>query len=141
MIKRQKRWMYLPPKASKAKVPEDVKKDMEEKAVEFVETILKPKHVKPPPEDTDFNYIVDIYAKWFRNYFYFCSKYHSPDPAAISPYFESKFSRLEYGEDGRFNVSSMRHTGKWVETYKGLTIEESLEAIDNDPWFHPSLSA
>lgn len=44
MIKRQKRWMYLPPKASKAKVPEDVKKDMEEKAVEFVETILKPKH-------------------------------------------------------------------------------------------------
>ena len=137
MKRRHKRWVYVPPKASKPKVPEDVKKDMEEKAAKLVETVLKPKHVKPPPEDTDFNYIVDIYTKWYRNYFYFCSKYCSPGPAAISPHFESKFGRLEYLEDGCFAVSHIRHTGQWVTIDSGLTIEESLEAIENNPWFYP----
>jgi hypothetical protein len=137
MTKRQKRWVYSPSKASKPKVPEDVKKDVDEKAAGLVEAVLKPKHVKPPPEDAHFNYIVDIFTKWYRNYFYFCSKYHCPGPTAISPYFEDKFGRLEYVGEGRFNVSFMRHTGKWVEIYTGLTTEESLAAIQNDPWFQP----
>lgn len=30
---------------------------------------------------------VDIYAKWYRRYFYFCAKYCSPAPNALSPFF------------------------------------------------------
>ena len=137
MTRRQKRWVHSPPKASKPKVPEDIKKDVEEKAAELVEAVLKPKHIKPPPEDARFNYIVDIYTKWYRSYFYFCSKYHCPGPTAISSYFEDKFGRLEYVGEGRFNVSFMRHTGKWVEIHTGLTVEESLAVVRDDPWFHP----
>ena len=137
MTKRQKRWVYSPPKAAKPKVPERVKRDLEEKAEELVETILKPKYIEPPPEDGRFNYIVDIYTKWYRNYFYFCSKYHCPGPNAISPYFEDKFARLEYVGDGCFNVSFMRHTGKWEEIYTDLTRDQSLSAVQDDPWFHP----
>jgi hypothetical protein len=29
----------------------------------------------------------------------------------------------------------MRHTGQWVELYTGLTLQECLDAVQNDPWF------
>jgi hypothetical protein len=137
MVKRQKRWVYSPPQAPKPKVPEDVKQDVEKKAGDLVETVLKPKHVQPPPEAECFNYIVDLYAKWYRNYFYFCARYHCPGPTAISPHFEARFARLEYVGENRFHLSFMRHTGQWVELYHGLSVEECLKAVEDDPWFHP----
>ena len=137
MPKRQKRWIYSPPKQPKPKVPEDVKTDLEKKAEALIETVLKPTHVKPPPEDPRFNYIVDIYTKWYRSYFYFCAKYASPGPTAISPFFDTKFARLEYIGNGRFNLSFMRHTGKWVEIRTGLSMDECLSDIQDDPLFCP----
>jgi len=137
MTKRQKSWVYSPSKAPKPKVPEGVKTDLEKKAEALVDAVLKPNHVKPPPEDARFNYIVDIYTKWYRNYFYFCAKYHRPDPTASSPSFEDKFARLEYVGNGRFNLSFMRHTGRWVELYTDLSVDQCLAAVKDDPWFHP----
>ncbi len=31
----------------------------------------------------------------------------------------------------------MRHTGEWVGLYDALTLDESLKAIEEDPWFVP----
>jgi hypothetical protein len=31
----------------------------------------------------------------------------------------------------------MRHTGEWVGLYDALSLEESLKAICDDPWFMP----
>jgi len=31
----------------------------------------------------------------------------------------------------------MRHTGKWQEIYFGLSLEESLKAVEEDPFFAP----
>jgi len=31
----------------------------------------------------------------------------------------------------------MRHTGQWIEVYDALSLEECLEAIQNNPWFPP----
>lgn len=137
MAKRQKMWIYKPPRRSKPKVPDTIKWNVEEKGRELVETILKPKHVKPPSGDERFNYIVDIYSKWYRNYFYFCTKYCCPGPNAISPYFEAKFARMEYVGNDRFNLSYMRHTGQWWEIYTGLSADECLAAISDEPHFLP----
>jgi hypothetical protein len=90
---RQKMWVYSPPKL---KVPDSVKAELGKKATELINTVLKPEHVKPPPKNAKWNYIVDIYTKWHRNYFYFCAKYACPGPNALSPYFETGFARLEY---------------------------------------------
>jgi hypothetical protein len=80
---RQKIWVYSPPKP---KVPDAVKVEVETKAMALVNDILKPEHVKPPPKNAKWNYIVDIYTKWHRNYFYFCTKYACPGPNALSPF-------------------------------------------------------
>ncbi|MBD0368221.1 MAG: hypothetical protein ICV53_19225 [Flavisolibacter sp.] len=135
--KKPKMWVFSPPKPPKPKVPEELKAQVQEKANQLVETVLKPRYIQPPPKDERFNYLVDIYTKWHRNYFYFCSIYRSPGPNAISPGFESRFARLEYTGGNRFNLSYFRHTGQWWELYTGLTLDKALAAIRDEPHFMP----
>ena len=137
MAARQKRWVYSPPRPPKPTVPDAVKADVDAKARELIETVLKPAHVKPPPEDPRFNYLVDIYAKWYRNYFYFCSRYCCPGPNAIAPFFEDRFARLEYVDLDRYHLAYMRYTGQWWEIYRDLSLGECLVTIRDEPHFSP----
>src|SRR5690349_3312618 len=91
---RQKRtWVYSP---AKPKIPESLKQRVLAESDKLVEEVFKPRYLKPPPEAPLFNYITDIYTKWFRGYLYFSSTYASPGPDALSPSFEAPFTRLEY---------------------------------------------
>ncbi|WP_456320635.1 MULTISPECIES: DUF3024 domain-containing protein [Nostocales] len=83
------------------------------------------------------NYIVDVFGKWYRNYFYFCSIYNCPGKNAISPSFEFRFARLEYTKSNCFNIAYMRHTGQWWEILQGLSLEESLSEIRTNPLLQP----
>ncbi len=136
MKKRQKGWFFLPQKPLKHKVPENVKIEVEMKAKELVDSFLKPNYIKTAT-DENFIYIVDIYANWYRNYFYFYSKYCSLSPNAISPFLETKFARMEYVGNDLFNLSYMRHTGQWLEIYTGLSVDECLAAVKDDSHFLP----
>jgi len=113
-------WVYSSPKP---KMPDAVKVGVGAKATELVNVILKPEHIKPPPKNPKWNYVVDIYTKWHRNRFYFCAKYACPGPNALSLFFDTGFARLEYaggvGRQSRFNLSCKRHTGKWWEIRHG----------------------
>jgi hypothetical protein len=129
--------MWVHGKQPKPKVPEDVKKDLELKATDLIESFLKPTYIKPPPKNEDFSYIIDIYTKWYRSYFYLCSKYHCPGSNAISPFFEVRFTRFEFTGNNRFNLSFMRHTGQWCECYTDLSVDKCLAVIRENPNFQP----
>ena len=135
---KRKTWVYSP---AKAKVPDAIKTEVEVKATELVNAFLKPEHVKPPPKNAKWNYIVDLYTKWHSNYFYFCAKYACPSPNALSPFFDIGFARLEYvsgvGRQSRFNLSYMRHTGKWWEIWHGLSLEQCLGEVRGGGFFNP----
>lgn len=137
MKKNRKSWADGPARPKKAQIPTSVKVEIEKRANEFVDTVLKPRHIQPPPEDNRFNYIGDIYMKWYHGYLYFCAKYICPSSDCISPDFEAKFARLEYAGSNSFNLAFMRHTGKWVEVYQDLSLEQCLASIRDDPFFHP----
>ncbi len=134
MTKRQKYWGYSNKKLG---VPESVKIDVENKANELIESFLKPKYIKPPPEDLQYNYLTDISSKWYRNYFYFCNRYNCPGPNAIKPYFDDKFARIEYVGNNTYNLSYMRHTGKWHSVFYELKLEECLHEVRENPIFQP----
>jgi hypothetical protein len=136
MAKQRKAWMIRSAKKSKS-IPDSLKKEVEAKAKDLIENVLKPKHVKPPQENERFNYIIDIGTKWYRSYFYFFSTYACPGPNALSPTFESKFARMEYLGDGKFALYFMRHTGEWVGIYDALAVDECMKAIQDDAWFVP----
>ncbi len=137
IAKQQKAWMLKPAKTSKTPIPDAIKSDLELKAASLIENVLKPKHVVPQKPDIEFNYVSDIGTKWNRKYFYFFSTYTCPGPNALSPSFESNFARMEYLDGGRFSLCFNRHNGQWVGLYESLTIDESLKAIQEDPWFTP----
>ena len=57
----RKQWVYAPKKPTPPKVPETLNREVETKANELVESVLKPRHIKEPEPDPQFNYIVDIH--------------------------------------------------------------------------------
>lgn len=137
MAKQKKRWIYSPQKPSKPSIPDQIKEELTQKSQLLIDTVLKPTYIKAPPEEAQFNYLTDIWTKWYRGYFYFCTTYACPGPNALSPSFEDRFARMEYIGNGQFNLSYMRHTGQWWEVFTGLTVDESLDTIKNEPYFHP----
>ncbi len=121
--------------SKKTKVTSLIKSNLDEAAGNLIDQILKPKNVKEPVAEASFNYLVDIFAKWHGNSFYFCSKYNSPGENAISPSFEMKFARMVYTGNEKFNLSYMRYNDKWFELHRNLTIKECLNAIEHEPYF------
>ena len=95
MAKPREPWNIRPAK-NKAPMTASCKAEVETKARDLIDTVLKPRYVLPPPTDQQFNYLVDIGGKWNRNYFYFISTYACPGPNAVSPTFEAKLARLEH---------------------------------------------
>jgi hypothetical protein len=128
---------FSPGKKPKVSLSGTLKEDVDARARELIENVLKPKHVQPPPTGHQLNYVTDITTRWHGQKCYLISVYACPGPNALSPSFESKFARLEYVGNGRFALAFMRHTGQWVELYEGLTVDECLKAIRDDPWFEP----
>jgi hypothetical protein len=135
--KQPKRWVYSPSSKAGTGLDAATKAQVEAKAQELIDNELKPKHVKPPPEDARFNYVTDVTLKWHGSTLFLVAVYACPGPNAISPSFESRFARLRPAAGGRFDLSFMRHTGQWVELFQGRTLDECLQEIRDDPWFIP----
>jgi hypothetical protein len=135
--KPKKMWVYAPKKPTPPTVPETLKREVETRGNTLVESVLKPLHVQPVPDDPQFNYIEDIATKWVRSYFYFYALYRSAGPYALGGTFEAKFARLTYLGGDHFSLSAQRHTGEWIEIFPDLTLDECLAAVQDDPWFHP----
>jgi hypothetical protein len=38
---------------------------------------------------------------------------------------------------GSFSLAFMRHTGQWLDLYSGLSVDQCLQAISDDPFFIP----
>lgn len=137
MAKAREPWNIRPAKKP-AGLSASLKTEVETKAKELIENVLKPKHVLPPKEGEQFNYITDIGAKWYRNYFYFFSTYACPSPNEYSPTFESRFARMEPLGNCKFALYFMRYTGKeWVGIFDALSVDECMKAIQEGEWFVP----
>ena len=133
MAKSKKQWI----KARPSKVPDDLKQCLSVKANTLIEEHIKPEHVKPPPPDTGFNYIEDIFTRWRGRHFYFMARYASSGPNRISPFFESGFARLEFMGDDLFDLAYFRHTGKWWPVFFTLTVDEALDLVKSEGLFTP----
>jgi hypothetical protein len=130
-------WFPKACRPKKASIPESLKAQVNAKATDLVETVLKPKFIQSPPKKPRFNYIIDVAAKWHGSSFFIVFAYACPGPSAISPTFEAKFARMEFVGNAKFSLSFMRHTGKWAVLYERISLNECLDAIQKDYWFQP----
>jgi hypothetical protein len=136
--KRPKQWVgSASSRAAGASLDAATKAQVEAKVKKLIDDELKPRHVAPPPEEARFNYITDITLKWHGSTLFLVAVYACPGPNALSPSFESRFARLKPAGAGRFDLAFMRHTGEWVPLHQGLSLDQALESIRDDPWFTP----
>ncbi len=134
MKKTQKMWLPVSPKKERLTLTEFEKKEVEIKFKPLVEEWKKTRLDKPHPE---FNYKIDIYSKWYRNYFYLCSKYKSDSPRRIADTFDTKFARLEYKGRNKFDLAYFRHTGQWCVVFEAQSLDECLECVKKEELFQP----
>jgi len=128
-------WNIRPAKKP-VSVTASMKAEIETRAKDFIEKVLKPRCILPKKEDEQFNYITNIGVKWYRNNFYVFLIYACPNPDALSPTFETMFARMEHLGGGRFALYAMRYTGKeWVGVLDALSVDECLMAIRDNEWF------
>jgi hypothetical protein len=97
---------------------------------------FKEKYIQKEP-DKKWPYMVDIYARWHRNYMYLCQKYKAEFPERIADEFETRFVMLEFIESGKCNISYFRHTQKWHLIAQNITLEDCKKMIISEPYFHP----
>lgn len=116
-------------------IPALVKSAVTLAANDLVETVLKPRYVQEPPTEPQWNYIIDIGTRWSHSSLYFTATYCCPGPNALVPSFEHRFARMQFAGQQRFHLAFMRHTGEWIELYQGLSLDECLQAIRDDPFF------
>ncbi len=127
---------HIRPSKKPVSVAATMKAEIETRAKDFIEKVLKPKCILPKKDDEQFNYITDIGVKWYRNNFYVFLIYACPSPTALSPTFETMFARMEPLGGGRFALYAMRYTGKeWVGVLDTLSLDECLMAIRDNEWF------
>ncbi len=136
MKKNKKYWMASSIKSLKIEPSESDKKNIEDYFHPLVETFKEQYILKNP--NKEFNYLVDIYSKWFQNYFYLCEKFKSEQPNRLDDEFEVKFVRLKYTGENQFEFSYYRHTGRWYLVAGGLTLDECREMILSNPVFQPT---
>ena len=124
-------------KAIKPKVTDEQK--------EVVNTFFEPliakykdqlKQINNSKEDT---YTIDIYSKWYQNYFYLCEKYKSEGENRIMDEYERKYLRLEFIDKNNFNFSYFRHTGQWHLVDENCALKKCLEMINENGNFQPLL--
>ena len=130
-------WVYSPKKPKKPKVPPTVKADISVKAQALIDDYFKPTFIREVPPDYQWNYVADIYGKWYRNYYYFISIYHCPGPNAISPSFEAKFARMEYVGPDSFHLAYMRHNNKWAEVIYDVSLADAFLQLQTSGFFQP----
>ena len=128
-----RRWGASPP--PKPKIPTAVKADVTRQAQALVDAVLAPRYVREPPAEPQWNYIVALSTRWYQSSLYLCATYCCPGPNALSPSFEERFARMEFGGDNRFHLAFMRYTGAWVVLYHDIPLDACLTAIRDDPWF------
>ena len=108
---------------------------IDEKASKLVEATLKPRLIEAQPNE-EFNFVVDVLTRWRGSSLYFISLYqvgsHGDVPGDT---FEAPFARMQHKGGDCFGLSFMRHTGRWVEIYPELPVDECLESIRDDPFF------
>src|SRR5260370_38637735 len=73
-------WAMYPRKTSTASLPEALQMEVTNRANELIEIVLKPKYIQPPPQNPQFNYIVDTYGTCYHKPFYFIADHDEPRP-------------------------------------------------------------
>ena len=130
---------YWHPPCNKSKIgsPSDNEKN---EISDFFQPIIEKFRIQSIKKNPNkkFNYLIDIYTKWNKNYFYICEKYKSEMENRIQDEFEVKIARLKFIEKNNFELSYLLHNDQWQKIFPvPLSLKDCAEMINSNPIFQP----
>ncbi len=131
----KKIWTSTPQNKLAINLTNSEKKEVSSNFQPLVE-FLKDKCISENP-DKKYNYLIDIYTKWYRKYFYLCEKFKSEFPDRIVDEFEVKLVRLEYTDKDSFDLSYLRHNEQWFLLAENQTLKNCIEMINENTFLQP----
>ena len=137
-MKSNMRYWVSSGKKSQVTLPSQIDKiEIQEYFQPFIEN-FKINCIKKNP-NKEFNYLIDIYSKWNKNYFYICEKYKSERKNRLKDEFEVNLVRLKFLEKNLFELSYLRHTGQWQTILPiPLTLKECKKMTTSNPVLQPN---
>jgi hypothetical protein len=137
-MKSIKRYWVSSGKKSQVTIPSQIDKiEIQEYFQPLIEN-FKINCIKKNP-NKEFNYLIDIYSKWNKNYFYICEKYKSERKNRLKDEFEVNLVRLKFLEKNLFELSYLRHTGQWQTILPiPFTLKECKEMMTSNPILQPN---
>ncbi len=133
--KSRKIWQQSTPRKTSVKIPDAAKKQIQEQCDRFIESTLKPQHLKRNSPDSFLGSCEEISGKWYRSFFHFYAikQYSRSENLPI----EIRFARLEYRGENQFNLAYFRHTGQWWTIQEGISLEACFREIEINPLLQP----
>ena len=95
----------------------------------FIRDVLKPRFL-PQVRPTEWNSVIDIHGAWAPGRYRFMQRYRSGMEHNRGEEFDAAFARIDRVGQYRFDVYSMRHTGRWWRLHAGLTLDEALHVLE-----------
>ena len=129
-------WTYAGGRAGKKPSPAE-KASIAAACEMLIAEHLRPRFLPEVRPEPTFNYPVSIEGKWHGDKYRFFTRYRSDDPRSLKPMFEAPFARLDYVARDTFNLMWHRHTGEWYRVGERLSLNEALQRIASEPYFHP----
>ena len=118
----------------KPQKPTDQRKRIVEIACLPLIDSLKEK-LTPIPDPHEFNHIVDIYGKWYRNQYHIYLSYKCP-PDSIKDKFDSGLARIGWtGGNSYIVYSYFAHRNKWEALYENIPLDKAIERIKTGDYF------
>jgi hypothetical protein len=129
-----KGWVYVAPRPAP---PNEAEKRRIVTACDaFIRDVLKPRFL-PKITPAKWNYPIDIHGVWAAGRYRFVQRYRSGHKDNLGEEFDEPFTRIVRVGPDRFDIDWMRHTGKWWQLYRGVTLAEAFKIIEEDGHLHP----
>jgi hypothetical protein len=102
----------------------------------LIDETLKPAYLPEVRPRAGRNYAVDLRGRWRGDAYSFVVRFRSGFPENEGEEYDAPFARLEHW-NGSFAVDWMRHTGRWWRLREGLSFDEALAMITDEPALRP----
>ncbi|MEY4195296.1 MAG: hypothetical protein RLZZ226_1664 [Pseudomonadota bacterium] len=128
-------WVWAPCKSRvpKPSLPDHIEAASKTELNHWIETVLKPAYLTPPPGKLVTNHLIDFRIRCYRHYFYLQGLYQSPFPQPPSPFLVN-LARIEYLMRGGFSLSYAGSNPKWFEVSSEISLRTCMTKIQEADW-------
>lgn len=103
----------------------------------WITEVLVPRHLPEIRSQAEYNFCIGLHGAWRGNAYRFLSRWRTGTSRTPVEEWDTPWARLQHFAPGRFDIGWMRHTGAWWTLHRGLTLDEAMAILAEEPVLQP----